>query len=224
MYRCFPKGTLRQRQRLDLSVTHDSCTHVTQDCEPLKWERNVIFSVYIVDHVGWLPARQWSETRRDQVCRIAKTYLDQVLQAAGHQTIVSAAPGTPRPHEPVIHLVRDQGQSIIAREGGQLTPNSGGNTGWVNGRMISEVYVQLSNSATGVANLVVHELLHNKTDSHPTRRLTQNIHNLGRRAGFHSFPNLVPRWNNNTRALLLRSLPVRIPQEYAPRLGFPPPK
>ncbi|MEZ6133419.1 MAG: hypothetical protein R3C53_00780 [Pirellulaceae bacterium] len=173
------------------------------------------FTVYVVDHVGWLPAGSWSAQRREAVCQSAAVAFNQLTT---HQSvpaqfipfIVTASGGTPQPNEPVIHLVRDVDQSIIAARGGNLEPGHGGNTMWIGNEMVSEVYVRLSD-AQGVANLIVHETMHNKLDAHP-RRLVNDIHRF-RPPGYHSYP-IVPQWTPENSREMLRGLRNAIPQHY----------
>jgi hypothetical protein len=186
------------------------------------------FSVFVVDHVGWLPANTWSEPFSAAACQQAQMAFNDLLSSSRadprfRPALVRALPGTPRSNEPVVHLVRDLNQSIIASLGGVPTAGMGGGTVWLRGRMISEVYVQLS-TRDRIAGLMVHEIMHNKIDSHPSRRLIRDIHRLQGPPGFHSNPNLVPRWTRQNSEVMLRALSIDIPQHYDPAHGVPPPK
>ena len=84
----------------------------------------------------------------------------------------------------VCYVLESSFNSIVANHGAQGDLGGGGSTGWStrSHAMISEVYWGTvdgdANTGRLLANLIFHELMHNKLDAHPTDWLIQDVHKI----------------------------------------------
>ena len=81
----------------------------------------------------------------------------------------------------VCYVLADQSRSIVARHSSDPL-GGGGSTVWSTraNAMISEVYMMAvegdASRSRLLANLIFHELMHNKLDSHPTHSILPDVH------------------------------------------------
>jgi hypothetical protein len=87
------------------------------------------------------------------------------------------------PKDLVCYMLSNSSRSIAARHsGGQ--PGAAGSTVWsLNSQaMISEIYMDATTGDASrprlLANLIIHELMHNKLDSHPSNAVLSDIHSI----------------------------------------------
>jgi hypothetical protein len=99
----------------------------------------------------------------------------------GAQFRYNADPGQVGSRDLVCYMLSHSGRSIAARHNnGQL--GQGGSTVWSlrSQAMISEIYMDATTGDPSrsrlLANLIIHELMHNKLDAHPAS--TGDVHNI----------------------------------------------
>lgn len=92
-------------------------------------------------------------------------------------------PGEPTDRDLVCYLLPGQRDSIVQNHtSDSLGP--AGSTVWSTtaNRMISEIYMSATTGdaarARLVANLIIHEWLHNKLDAHPSRAVIRDVHTI----------------------------------------------
>lgn len=117
----------------------------------------------------------------------------------------------------VCYVLADQGRSIAARHS-DGTLGGGGSTVWSTRAhaMISEVYMTAVDGDASrsrlLANLIFHELMHNKLDSHPSRSVLPDVHAI-RSGQLSRVPvNSSMRPSDADIAAMRRGIPVPIPQ------------
>jgi predicted dehydrogenase len=87
------------------------------------------------------------------------------------------------PKDLVCYMLTSSGRSIVARHSSDQL-GAAGSTVWslTSQAMISEIYMDATTGDASrprlLANLIIHELMHNKLDAHPSRAVLTNIHSI----------------------------------------------
>ncbi len=116
-----------------------------------------------------------------------KTMFNQICQHDS-STFASADyswdPGTPADTDVVVYVcgTKEKGSIIKSKSGKPIHDSASGGTYPYTGGMISEVYLRqfdgAANFSTVAANIIFHEIMHNKLDA-PTQKTVFDIHSLG---------------------------------------------
>jgi hypothetical protein len=182
-----------------------------------------IYNIYLVNLIPQQHTRflHFSEAAQDSVASRLQNLFDQVCAGTTLSPRASFLPGTPHSNELVVYFLPDRASSIIASRGGPPPIHNEGETAFVSGAMISEVYVgQAGPQSTTIANCAFHELMHNKLDMHPQLAVIRNLHTRGgggianRGVNFNSA--LTPR----NKQLMRGALRLNIPQFWDPNLIY----
>ncbi|HYP78477.1 MAG TPA: hypothetical protein VER12_21040 [Polyangiaceae bacterium] len=82
------------------------------------------------------------------------------------------------PYDVVVYFVADRSRSLAVRNGAQEPPmNAAGYTSGSPTGVVSEVYVEMNLPGAKLANIALHEIMHNKLDV--GRRVLHDIHTQG---------------------------------------------
>ena len=117
----------------------------------------------------------------------------------------------------VCYVLANQGRSIAARHS-DGTLGDGGSTVWSTRAhaMITEVYMTAvegdASRSRLLANLIFHEFMHNKLDSHPSRSVLPDVHAIRDGRLSHVPVNSSMRPSDADVAAMRRGIPVAIPQ------------
>jgi hypothetical protein len=126
-------------------------------------------------------------------------------------------PGEPGPRDLVCYLLPGPNRSI-ARNHTTDPLGAGGSTVWSTtaGAMISEIYMSATTGDAArsrlVANLIIHEWLHNKLDAHPSRSVLRDVHGIRGGSVSTGTVNSSMRPSAADIAAMRRGLGVAIPQ------------
>src|SRR5205814_1923842 len=129
-------------------------------------ELGMSFNIYLVNLIPQTHARflHFTEHAQQSVANRLQNLFDQVCAGTAFSPAqASFLPGTPHPNELVVYFVPDRASSVIVRQGGPAPTHNEGETAFVSGAMISEVYVgHAGPQSTTIASCAFHELMHNK--------------------------------------------------------------
>lgn len=148
------------------------------------------YNVYLVNHAQYSSFLNWPAAKAQQVAGELQTLYAQVCTGTGHTPVVQVVERTRVAQQPpnllagevVAHILASRAGSLIRRQAPSAHIESSGATAWLDGTMISEIYLSAApRRPVGIAKLLFHELMHNKLDSHPDPALRScaDIHTSG---------------------------------------------
>jgi len=148
------------------------------------------YNVYLVNRARYSPFLSWTSEKARQVADELQRLYAQVCDGTGHNPVVHVlernAADWRAPNllagEVAAHILSSSTGSLIQRQLPTAHMESDGATCWLDGAMISEIYISSApRRPIGVAKLIFHELMHNKLDTHPDPQMQSvaEIHDSG---------------------------------------------
>lgn len=184
--------------------------------------RRGLYRIFLMNRCNQDVNRRWNDSAFNEICGIVERLFNQVVAVPEcPYTIAQCFPGSIGtnldPGELLLYFVPSKGSSIIkANGGGNVTLEAGGAT-WDSGNgMISEIYVDESlpagNYKSLFANLVFHELMHNKLDAANGTTVLNDLHTQGGAGLAWSQVGWNTALTFANRSLMARNLARSIPQ------------
>jgi hypothetical protein len=181
-----------------------------------------LYRVFLMNRCNQDLFKRWNGTVFDQICAIVEQLFKQVVMRPecpySDVRCFPAGPGTSMdPGELLLYFLPDKKSSMIRSSGGDEASLEAAGASWDSGRgMISEVYVDdgLSNAIYKelFANVVFHELMHNKLDASNQSTVLNDLHSEGGAGLAWSPVAYNSTLTNPNKSLMARNLARTIPQ------------
>lgn len=181
------------------------------------------YNIYLVNRARYSPFMSWTSAKATQVADELQRLYAQVCDGTGYTPVVHVlertGPAWQAPNllagEVAAHILANSTSSLIQRQVPTAHMESDGATSWLDGVMISEIYISSApRRPIGVAKLIFHELMHNKLDTHPDPDLQScaEIHDSGGGGVANANINFETPLTEQNIALMRAALGRNIPQ------------
>lgn len=181
------------------------------------------YNIYLVNRARYSPFMSWTAAKATQVANELQGLYAQVCNGTDYNPIVQVVdrtgPAWQAPNllagEVAAHILSNSAASLIQRQMPSAHMESDGASCWLDGAMISEIYISSApRRPIGVAKLIFHELMHNKLDTHPDPSLKscEEIHDSGGGGVANARINFQSPLTEENIALMRAALGRHIPQ------------